>query len=76
MSANRRRFLNTLGLTSAGPALRSGRSQQTDLAPRTSIGGTDPYPIPWLDKNGSPLAFTSGVSAPFFRSLSASATSA
>jgi hypothetical protein len=53
MSANRRRFLNTLALTSAGLALRNGRSQQTDLAPRTSNGGTDPYPIPWLDKNGS-----------------------
>jgi hypothetical protein len=24
-----------------------------DQAPMTANGGTDPYPIPWLDKNGS-----------------------
>ena len=53
MSADRRRFLNTLTFAGAGLALRSGRSQQNDLAPKTSNGGTDPYPIPWLDKNGS-----------------------
>jgi hypothetical protein len=37
-----------------GPAFLSQRiiAQQTG-APRTANGGTDPYPIPWLDKNGS-----------------------
>jgi hypothetical protein len=53
MSADRRRFLNTLAFAGAGLALRSGRSQQNDLATKTSNGGTDPYPIPWLDQNGS-----------------------
>jgi len=33
-------------------APRSVASQMGDR-PRTANGGTDPYPIPWLDKNGS-----------------------
>jgi hypothetical protein len=46
--------------TSAGAAaallLTPGiaKSQQLEMpAPMTANGGTDPYPIPWLDKNGS-----------------------
>jgi hypothetical protein len=37
------------------PALLAQRStgQQTPQAPMTANGGVDPYPIPWLDKNGS-----------------------
>jgi hypothetical protein len=31
---------------------RVSASQLSD-APTTANGGTDPYPIPWLDKNGS-----------------------
>jgi hypothetical protein len=53
MIASRRRFLNTLALASSGLAFRSGHAQQSDPAPRTSNGGTGPYHIPWLDKNGS-----------------------
>ena len=53
MNANRRRFLNALAWASPALALRQGRGQQTELAPKTSNGGSDPYPIPWLDKNGS-----------------------
>ena len=33
----------------AVPFVRGSRNQQ----PMTANGGTDPYPIPWLDKNGS-----------------------
>ena len=38
-----------------GPAFLAKRTtaQQTPQAPMTANGGTDPYPIPWLDKNGS-----------------------
>jgi hypothetical protein len=34
-------------------AVRSGNSSLLDQQPMTPNGGTDPYPIPWLDKNGS-----------------------
>jgi hypothetical protein len=53
MSPSRRRFLNTLAWASPVLAVRSSPSQQTAVAPKTSNGGTDPYPIPWLDKNGN-----------------------
>ena len=40
----------------AGVALslgsRASGFQSSDV-PKTANGGTDPYPIPWLDKNGS-----------------------
>jgi hypothetical protein len=38
-----------------GPALLAQRTtaQQTPEEPMTANGGVDPYPIPWLDKNGS-----------------------
>ena len=49
----RRRFLNALAWASPALALRQGRGQQAELAASTSNGGSDPYPIPWLDKNGS-----------------------
>ncbi len=59
-SWTRRRFLGTaLAMASAGPALlmlpgapaAAEETRQSEL--RTYNGGTDPYPIPWLDKNGS-----------------------
>src|SRR5260370_24533350 len=39
----------------AGTALVTPKSfgQQSRETPRTANGGADPYPIPWLDKNGS-----------------------
>jgi hypothetical protein len=56
----RRSFLGkTLSIASAGAAslllvddlAADNKPQQSKL--RTYNGGTDPYPIPWLDKNGS-----------------------
>src|SRR5256885_10751119 len=55
----RRRFLNTLGIASgASASLWFSRSSAAGdkpppSKPPTYNGGTDPYPIPWLDKNGS-----------------------
>ena len=51
---NRRNFLKAI--TSAGTALfapSSASAQQIQQKPMTANGGTEPYPIPWLDKNGS-----------------------
>jgi hypothetical protein len=54
----RRRFL-TLSIASGASAslLLSRNSAEGDKPPpskpTTYNGGTDPYPIPWLDKNGS-----------------------
>jgi hypothetical protein len=56
----RRSFLSTtLSVASAGAAslllsndvAADNKPRQSEL--RTYNGGTDPYPIPWLDKNGS-----------------------
>jgi hypothetical protein len=60
---DRRRWLK-VGVTSAvaaslpGRLLRAQSAQQNcappnDQEPMTANGGNDPYPIPWLDKNGS-----------------------
>jgi hypothetical protein len=55
----RRSFLTTLGFASAGAAsLLLSHDVAADTKPpqsrlRTYNGDTDPYPIPWLDKNGS-----------------------
>jgi len=46
---NRRRFLKSLAW--AGTALTAGQTNSGQQM--TANGGTDPYPIPWLDKNGS-----------------------
>jgi hypothetical protein len=35
------------------PAFASAQSPAAAPADPTANGGTDPYPIPWLDKNGS-----------------------
>ncbi len=55
----RRSFFTTLGFVSAGAAsLLLSHDVAADTTPlqsrlRTYNGDTDPYPIPWLDKNGS-----------------------
>ena len=51
---NRRIFLKAI--TSAGAALAAApriSALQTQAGQMTANGGTDPFPIPWLDKNGS-----------------------
>ena len=51
---NRRDFLKAGAFTGIALSLGSGvfAQQGPDGLP-TANGGTDPYPIPWLDKNGS-----------------------
>jgi hypothetical protein len=51
----RRRFLGTtVGLASgASLLLRPAAISQEQQKLRTYNGDTEPYPIPWLDKNGS-----------------------
>ena len=54
----RRGFLTTtLSAAAAGAASlvlnRNGAAATPQSELRTYNGGTDPYPIPWLDKNGS-----------------------
>jgi hypothetical protein len=52
-SYSRRNLLKSSALTLLPfgiPVLRNGMGEQQ---PTTTNGGTDPYPIPWLDKNGS-----------------------
>jgi hypothetical protein len=49
---SRRKFLRAGAL--AGAALSVAPSAlQAQQTPLTANGGADPYPIPWLDKNGS-----------------------
>jgi hypothetical protein len=51
---NRRSFLRAV--TSAGSALvlaPAVSAQKTQTGITTANGGADPFPIPWLDKNGS-----------------------
>lgn len=51
---NRRSFLTAI--TSVGAALAVApktSAQQVQEKPTTANGSTQPYPIPWLDKNGS-----------------------
>ena len=58
-TSDRRSFLKTaaLGATALTFGTRISVAQisgaQSSEAPKTANGGTDPYPIPWLDKNGS-----------------------
>ena len=55
----RRRFLSTLSIASGASASlllsrnAAAADKPTQTKPPTYNGGTDPYPIPWLDKNGS-----------------------
>jgi len=50
---NRRNLLKSLGLGSAALGMGSSFGRQLQDAPKTANGGAEPYPIPWLDKNGS-----------------------
>lgn len=58
-SYTRRRFLSTLSTVSGASAslLLSRNVAAADKPTQAKLitynGGTDPYPIPWLDKNGS-----------------------
>jgi hypothetical protein len=55
----RRRFLSTLSIASGASAslLLSRDAAAADKSAKSKLktdnGGTNPYPIPWLDKNGS-----------------------
>ena len=51
---SRRDILKSSSLAALLPlAIRSGNYSLHDQQPMTANGGSDPYPIPWLDKNGS-----------------------
>ena len=50
---SRRDILKSSALAILPLAVRSGNSSLFDQQPMPANGGTDPYPIPWLDKNGS-----------------------
>jgi len=50
---NRRAMLKSSALAWLPLAIRSANRVLGDQQPMTANGGTDPYPIPWLDKNGS-----------------------
>jgi len=50
---SRRDILKSGAVAMLPLAARSGNSSLLDQHPMTANGGTDPYPIPWLDKNGS-----------------------
>jgi hypothetical protein len=50
---SRRDILKSSALAIFPLALGAGNSSLLDQQPMTANGGADPYPIPWLDKNGS-----------------------
>ena len=50
---SRRSVLKSLPYLTPALLARRTAGQQTTPATMTSNGGGDPYPIPWLDKNGS-----------------------
>jgi hypothetical protein len=50
---NRREILKSGALALLPFAIRSFSLAPQDQELRTANGGTDPYPIPWLDRNGS-----------------------
>jgi hypothetical protein len=50
---SRRDILKSSAFALLPLAIRSGTYALDDVKPMTANGGTDPYPIPWLDKNGS-----------------------
>ena len=52
-SWNRREMLKLTALTAIPFGLPPAMHVLADQQPMTANGGTDPYPIPWLDKNGS-----------------------
>jgi hypothetical protein len=50
---SRRQVLQAGVLSLTTLALPSPMGALNDLTPKIANGGTDPFPIPWLDKNGS-----------------------
>ncbi len=50
---SRRAILKSSTLALLPLAIHSTNSSRTSQQPMTANGGTDPYPIPWLDKFGS-----------------------
>ena len=50
---SRRSLLRSAALVGFGVAVPGAFSAQAQEALGTANGGMDPYPIPWLDKNGS-----------------------
>ncbi len=50
---NRRDILKSSAFALLPLAVRSENPSLFDQQPMTANGGTDPFPIPWLDKNGS-----------------------
>ena len=50
---SRRDILKSGALSLLPLAIGSGDYALHEQEPMTANGGTDPYPIPWLDKNGS-----------------------
>lgn len=49
----RREILRTTGFATIPLFARSATNVFREQEPMTANGGSDPYPIPWLDKNGS-----------------------
>lgn len=49
----RRALLKSSALTLAPLVIPQVRGLVQGQQPKTANGGTDPFPIPWLDKNGS-----------------------
>src|SRR5271154_2364177 len=52
LAESRRKFFASIAGTGAGLAVAQ-RSRAQEPAFGTANGGAQPYPIPWLDKNGS-----------------------
>lgn len=49
----RRKMLTTSAGAAAALLLAPAIAESQQPQPTTANGGTEPYPIPWLDKNGS-----------------------
>ena len=50
---SRRDILKSAALALLPLSIKSANDPLHDQEPMTADGGNDPYPIPWLDKNGS-----------------------
>jgi hypothetical protein len=53
VNGTRRKILKSGALVLLPLAIPPSSQASQDQPPMTANGGTDPYPIPWLDKNGS-----------------------
>ena len=50
---SRRNILRSLPIASMACMRNDASAQQTPQGSMTANGGSEPYPIPWLDRNGS-----------------------